>query len=284
MEFAMNRLTSEKRIAVLQHLCEGSSINSTVRLTGVSKATILKLLSSIGTVCREYQEKVFRDLPCKRLQLDEIWSFCYVKQDNVPKEMRGIFGYGDVWTWTAIDSETKIVPYWLVGLRNAECAHTFVGNLKSRLKNRVQLTTDGLRFYVTAVSDHFGQEVDCCQLEKLYGKPEKIQPGKLYPVSECVGTRRIQRSGNPDPRHVSTSFVERHNLSMRMGMRRFTRSTNAFSKKIENHTHAISLYFMYYNFARIHQTLRMTPAMAAGVSDRVWTMKDIVALLEPNEK
>jgi IS1 family transposase len=280
----MNRLTPYKRITVLRCLCEGTSINSTVRLTGVSKPTILKLLASVGEVCREYQDRVLRNLSCQRLQVDEIWSFCYAKQANVPEAMRGVFGYGDVWTWTAIDAQTKLVPCWFVGLRTADFAQAFIADLKSRLKDRAQLTSDGLKLYVTAVSDNFGTEVDYAQLEKYYGAPEKPQPGKLYPVAQCLGARKVERIGNPDPKHISTSFVERQNLTMRMGMRRFTRSTNAFSKKVENHIHAISLYFMYYNFCRIHQTLRITPAMAAGVTSRVWDLEDIVALLEKSEK
>jgi IS1 family transposase len=280
----MNKLTPYKRIAVLRCLCEGTSVNSTVRLTGVSKPTILKLLAAVGVVCLEYQDRVFRNLSCQRLQLDEIWSFCYAKQANVPEKMRGVFGYGDVWTWTAIDAQTKLVPCWVVGLRTADFAQAFIADLKSRLKDRAQLTSDGLKLYVTAVSDNFGTEVDFAQLEKYYGTPEKIQPGKLYPVSECIGSRKVERIGNPDRKHISTSFVERQNLTMRMVMRRFTRSTNAFSKKIENHVHAISLYFMYYNFCRIHQTLRITPAMAAGVTSRLWDLEDVVSLLEPTEK
>jgi IS1 family transposase len=280
----MNRLTPDKRIAVLRCLCEGNSVNSTVRLTGVSKPTILKLLAAVGVVCLEYQDRVFHNLSCQRLQLDEIWSFCYAKQGNVPEEMRGVFGYGDVWTWTAIDAQTKLVPCWLVGLRTTEYAESFISGLKSRLKDRAQLTTDGLRLYVSAVRNNFGIEVDYAQLEKYYGAPEKIQPGKLYPVSECVGTRKVERIGTPDPKHISTSFVERQNLTMRMQMRRFTRSTNGFSKKIENHIHAISLYFMYYNFCRIHQTLRITPAMAAGVTSRLWGLEDIMTMLEQSEK
>jgi IS1 family transposase len=275
---SMNKLTTEKRCAVVRALVEGCSIRSTVRMTGVSKNTIVKLLAALGKACSEYQDQALRNLPCKRLQLDEIWSFVYAKSKNVPAQKAGEFGIGDVWTWTAIDAETKLVPSWLVGSRDGETAKEFVADLASRLANRVQLTTDGHGAYLKAVDDAFGWEVDYAMLIKIYGG-NGGQPETRYSPGECVGCNKHRITGNPDPDHISTSYAERANLSMRMHMRRFTRLTNAFSKKVENHAHAISLYFMWYNFGRIHQTLRCTPAMRAGVTDRKWSIEEIVALL-----
>lgn len=273
----MNKLNVSKRAQVIAALVEGNSIRSTVRMTGVAKNTIVKLLADIGDACWTYQDKHLRNLPCKRIQVDEIWSFCYAKQKNVPLEYQGVIGYGDVWTWTAIDADTKIVPCWLVGLRDAGYAYEFMQDLAKRLVNRVQLTSDGLHCYIEAVSGAFGDGIDYARLVKHYGSdPKEIQ----YSPAKCLLTKPMRVIGNPDIRHVSTSFVERQNLTMRMSMRRFTRLTNGFSKKIENHEHAIALYFMYYNFCRIHQSLRITPAMAAGVSDHVWEIEEIIDLLE----
>jgi IS1 family transposase len=274
---SMNKLTNERRTQVIKQLCEGASIRSTVRLTGAAKNTVVKLLAEIGTACIKYQDSALRNLPCKRVQCDEIWSFCYAKDKNVPQDLRGKFGFGDVWTWTAIDSESKLIVSWVVGTRDAGTAHEFMQDLASRLSNRVQLTTDGHRAYLSAVEDAFGSNVDYAMLVKLYGNDRETDA--RYSPAECIGTRTAEISGCPKREHISTSHVERHNLTMRMSMRRFARLTNAFSKKLENHVAALALYFMYYNFCRVHQTLRVTPAMEAGVSDHVWSVEEIVALL-----
>ena len=275
----MNQLTKEKRIAVIAALVEGNSIRATVRMTGVAKNTIVKLLPDVGQACYIYQDKHLRGLTCKRIQCDEIWSFCYAKQKNVPEAMQGEFGYGDVWTWVAMDADTKLVPCWLVGLRDAGYATEFTRDLRNRLVNRVQLTTDGHKVYLEAVEDAFGGDVDYAMLVKLYG-PEKDKTNEVrYSPPVCLASRRTPISGKPDMRYVSTSFAERQNLTMRMSMRRFTHLTNAFSKKIENLEYAVALHFMHYNFCRIHQTLRITPAMAAGVADHAWEISEIVALI-----
>jgi IS1 family transposase len=249
---------------------------------GVSKNTVAKLLADMGTACAEYQDKALRNLTCKRIQCDEIWAFCYAKEKNLPEELRGKFGYGDIWTWTAIDAETKLIPCWLVGGRGARYARTFMTDLASRLSNRVQLTTDGHRVYLDAVEGAFGSEVDYAMLVKLYGND--AQPETRYSPAQCIGAMTTPISGNPNPRHISTSYVERQNLTMRMSMRRFTRLTNGHSKKVENHQHAIAIYFMYYNFCRIHESLRITPAMAAGVSDHVWSIQEMIGLLSQAQK
>jgi IS1 family transposase len=236
-------------------------------------------LARVGAACSEYQGKVLRNLPCKRLQVDEIWSFCYAKDKNVPKHLRNTKGIGDVWTWTAIDAETKLVPSWWIGDRGARSAKLFMEDLAGRLDNRVQLTSDGHKVYINAVDNAFGGDVDFSQLVKIFGEVPGGE-GKYSP-GECCGTRKERINGHPDPKYVSTSFVERQNLTMRMCMRRFTRLTNAFSKKVENLGHAVALHFMYYNFCRIHQTLRVTPAMRAKVSDHVWEIDEILALI-PN--
>jgi len=273
----MNKLSTEKRVQVIRCLVEGNSIRSTVRITGIAKNTVVKLLADVGKACSEYQDKVFHDLPCKKLQCDEIWSFCYAKEKNVPKDKKGQFGYGDVWTWTAIDAKTKLIPSWFVGDRSYKTARLFIDDLASRLKNRVQLTTDGHRAYLEAVENAFGHEIDYAMLIKLY---ESSQEETRYSPAKCNGSEIKRISGNPDPNCISTSFAERQNLTMRMSMRRFTRLTNGFSKKIENHIYAVSLHFMYYNFCRIHQTLRITPAMEAKATDRLWDIDDIVNLLD----
>lgn len=274
----MNKLSTERRVQILSCLVEGMGINSTSRINGVSKNTVLKLLIDIGKACSEYQDEIFRNLPCKRLQCDEIWSFCYAKQKNVPDTLKGQFGYGDVWTWTAIDAETKLVPSWLVGDRSAETAHEFMKDLASRLKHRVQLTTDGYKAYLEAVEGAFGIDIDFATLIKIYGQDSEGE--KWYSPPKIIDTQIKKITGNPESKHISTSYAERQNLTMRMSMRRFTRLTNAHSKKIENHIHAISLHFMYYNFCRIHQSLRVTPAMEAGVSNHAWEIKEITKLLD----
>jgi IS1 family transposase len=274
----MNRLSNERRAQILGMMVEGMSIRAISRMTGASKNTIVKLLADAGEACSAYQDQAFRELPCRRLQLDEIWSFVYAKAKNVPESMKGDPGVGDVWTWTAIDADTKLVPSWFVGSRDGAAAAQFVCDLSKRLASRVQVTTDGLRVYLEAMEAAFGADVDYAQLIKIYGQAPEGQ--KRYSPAQIVGTETTCCTGTPDPRHISTSYAERQNLSMRMGMRRFTRLTNAFSKKVENHAHAISIYFMHYNFARIHQTLRVTPAMAAGATDRLWSIEDIVQLLD----
>lgn len=274
---SMNRLPKEKQIAVVSALTEGMSIRATVRMTGVAKNTIVKLLADLGTVCVAYQDKTLRDLPCKRIQCDEIWSFVGAKQKNVAPDKRA-FGIGDVWTWTAICADTKLVPSWLIGDRDGGTGRNFIDDLASRLANRVQITTDGHYVYMDAIEGAFGAEVDYAMLIKHYGS-DKREGEARYSPAICTGIKKQPVIGFPEKKHVSTSYVERQNLTMRMSIRRFTRLTNAFSKKVENHAHAVALYFMHYNFARVHQTLRVTPAMAAGVSDHVWEIGEIVDLL-----
>ncbi len=273
----MNKLSFEKRVRVISALVEGCSVRATSRLTGVAKGTILRLLAEVGTACAEYQSRVFRNLPCKRIQCDEIWSFCYAKAKNVPVEKQGQFGYGDVWTWVALCPDTKLVPSWCVGTRGAGTAYEFVHDLAGRLANRVQLTTDGHRVYLEAVESAFGSEIDYAMLVKMYGEDRKTEA--TYSPSECIGCRSVVISGRPTPKFISTSYVERQNLTMRMQMRRFTRLTNAHSKKVENHIHAIALFYMHYNFAKVHETLRVTPAMEAGIADHIWTIQEVVGLL-----
>jgi IS1 family transposase len=273
----MNRLGIEKRAQILNCLVEGMGINATSRINDVSNNTVLKLLADVGKACSEYQNKVLRNLDCKRIQADEIWSFCYAKQRNVPEKYRGQLGYGDVWTWTAIDADTKLMVSWLVGDRNARAADFFMKDLASRVKGKMQLTTDGHKAYLNAVDNAFGTEIDYAMLIKIYGTSPEGE--KRYSPAECIGTELQNVRGNPDPEHISTSYAERANLTMRMHMRRFTRLTNGHSKKLENHICAISLHFMYYNFCKTHSTLRCTPAMEAGVTDRVWDIKDILNLL-----
>jgi IS1 family transposase len=263
----MNKLSSSDRVRVIACLVEGNSIRSTVRMTGVAKNTVTKLLRDLGAACSEYQDKTLRNLTCKRIQCDEIWSFVGCKEKNVPADKRRQ-GRGDVWTWTAIDAETKLIP-------------CFMHDLAGRLANRVQMTTDAHRPYLSAVEDAFGTDIDYAQLVKIYGAPEasRYNAQVRYSPAVCMGARKAKIIGAPSYEHVSTSICERQNLNMRMGMRRFTRLTNAFSKKAENHEHAVALYFMYYNFCRIHQSLRVTPAMEAGVSEHVWSLEEVVALL-----
>lgn len=275
---SMNKLSTEERTRVIRALVDGASIRATVRMTGVAKNTIARLLAQIGEACQRYQDEHLRGLKCQRVQCDEIWSFCYAKQKNVPQDKRGEFGYGDVWTWTAIDADTKLAICWLVGLRDSGYATEFVRDLSKRVANRVQLTTDGHKVYLGAVEDAFGGEIDYAMLVKLYG-PDQTSETRYSPPT-CIGIRKTCITGDPDPDHVSTSHVERQNLTMRMAMRRFTRLTNAFSKKVENLAHAVALHFMHYNFVRVHQTLRITPAMAAGVSDHVWEIEELVGLIK----
>lgn len=274
----MNKLPTERRTQIITALVEGASINSVCRMTGVSNNTALKLLANVGKACAEYQDRTLRNLPSKRVQCDEIWSFCYAKEKNLSEEMKSKFGFGDVWTWTAIDADSKLMISWLVGERSTSYAKKFIADLASRLANRVQLTTDGHRAYLTAVESAFGGEVDYAMLDKIYSNPPREGQARYSPA-ECCGTRKIAVKGNPDMSQVSTSYVERQNLTMRMHMRRFTRLTNAFSKKIENHIHSVAMYMMFYNFCRIHKTLRVTPAMEAGVANHVWSIEEMVGLI-----
>jgi len=259
-------------------LIEGNSLRSISRMADCSINTVTKLLVDVGTACAEYQDKTLRELPCKRLQADEIWNFCYCKEKNVPEEHKGELGYGDVYTWIAMCADTKIVPSFMVGKRDSGYAHEFMKDLASRLANRVQLTTDGYKVYLEAVEEAFGSEIDYAMLVKVYGKATEEDQRRYSPV-ECTEARPIPITGKPDENHISTSYIERQNLTMRMGMRRFTRLTNAFSKKIDNLYYSVALHFMYYNFGRIHKTLRVTPAMEAGVSDHVWTLEEIAELI-----
>ncbi len=274
-----NRLSTERRGQIVACLTEGMSIRGTVRVTGAAKNTIVKLLVDLGQASAEYQDQTLINLNSKRIECDEIWSFCYSKQKNVPTEHQGTFGYGDVWTWVAIDAETKLVPSWLVGERNLTDAYTFMADLRSRLRGRIQLTTDGLKLYLTVVDALMRDHADYAVLHKLYGGTEDQ---RRYSPAVCTGVEGRVVMGNPDPDKISTSYVERQNLTMRMGMRRFTRLTNGFSKKIENLTHAVGLHYMHYNFARPHQSLGkgVTPAMAAGKAEHPWTVWDIAGLLD----
>lgn len=275
----MNKLSTEKRSQVIAALVEGNSIRSTVRMTGCSKNTIAKLLVELGAACADYLDKALVNLNCKRIQCDEIWSFCYAKEKNVPADLRGKFGYGDVWTWVGMDADSKLIVSWLVAGRDAGSAHGFMQDLAKRLSNRVQLTTDGHRAYLTAVEDSFGSEIDYAMLVKLYGADR--EGGEVrYSPAECIGCREAVVSGRPDPKHISTSYVERQNLTMRMQMRRFTRLTNAHSKKIENHIASIAIHYMHYNFCRVHESIRVTPAMEAGIANHVWPVEELIGLLD----
>jgi IS1 family transposase len=272
-EYIMNKLTRDKQAQVIAALVEGTSVNATVRMTGAAKNTILKLLADLGHACVEYQDKALRNLACKRIQCDEIWQFCYAKEKNVPADKRGQFGFGDVWTWVAIDADTNLIPPFMLGSRDARTAKAFMDDLAARLTKRIQLTTDGLNVYVDAVEGAFGADVDYAMLVKIYGAS---QDEVRYSPAECIGCETRIMNGKPKSEHISTSFVERQNLTMRMGMRRFTRPTNGFSKKIENHFWAIAIHFMHYNFCRIHKTLRVTPTMEAKVTDHVWTIEEML--------
>jgi IS1 family transposase len=279
---SMNKLSSAERASIFHLLCEGSSIRSVTRLLNVGKNTVLRLMIDAGKVCATYHDEHARNLTSKRIQVDEIWSFTYAKQKNVATAKAAPHGAGDTWTWTAIDADSKFIVSWLVGERDGDSAAWFMNDLASRLSNRVQLTSDGHKAYLEAVEGAFGADVDFAQLVKLYGASPDSAKGRYSPA-ECTGAIETPIEGKPDPKHISTSYAERANLTMRMHMRRFTRLTNGFSKKIENHIHSVALFTTYYNFVRIHKTLRVTPAMAAGVSDRLWDVSDIVALLEATE-
>src|SRR5271166_6520658 len=275
----MNKLTPEKRAQALQMMAEGISLRAMTRLTGISRTTLIKLLEDAGQAFSEYQDRTLVNLPCKRLQVDEAWSFCYAKQKNVPTAKRAPEGAGDIWTWVGLDADTKLVASFYVGGRDGDAALEFMDDLAKRLANRVQLTSDGHRGYLEAVEGAFGDDIDYAQLVKLYGPSPESAKGRYSP-SECTGIKKTPIEGKPDPKYISTSYSERQNLNIRMGNRRMTRLTNAFSKKAANHAHMMAIYFMHYNFVRIHQTLKVTPAMAAGVTSKLWEMSDMVNVLE----
>jgi len=273
----MSRLSTAQRVQIVSALVEGNSIRATCRMTGIAKGTVLSLLANLGKVCAEYHDEHVRNVTTKRIQCDEIWSFCYGKDKNVSEEQKAE-GAGSLWTWTALDADSKLIVSYLCGGRDAAWARSFMEDVASRLTTRVQITTDGHRAYVEAVEGAFGMDVDYAMLIKLYGTP--AAPDTRYSPGVCIGTETVVVSGNPDLNHVSTSYVERQNLTMRMSMRRFTRLTNGFSKKLENHEHMLAIYFLYYNFCRVHQTLRVTPAMEAGITHYVWTIEELVKLLD----
>jgi len=274
----MNVLSTQDRVQAISCLLDGCSMRATSRITGIARNTVDKLLVGLGAACLEYQDRVFVNLPCKRIQVDEVWSFCYAKARNVTPEIAAKNPRaGDTWTWAAIDTDSKLIPSWIIGPRDGGTARIFVSDLAGRLADRVQLASDGLAVYLSAVERAFRGDVDYAQLIKIYGETSEGQ--KRYSPAECIGCEKKAVVGYPNPAHVSTSYIEQANLTMRMGMRRFTRLTNAFSKKIENYGAAVALHMMHYNFVRIHQTLRTTPAMAAGVTNRLWEIADIVALL-----
>lgn len=279
----MNRLDKQTRSQILHLLCEGMSIRAITRATGVSKTTVSKLLNDVGARCADYHDKHVVELRCRRVQVDEIWAFVYAKQKNVGEAKAAPFGAGDCWTWTAIDADTKLAVSWLVGPRDATSAMLFMQDVSNRIDRRVQVTSDGLKCYIEAVDAAFSGFVDYAQLVKTYGEAPDGVKGRYSPA-ECTGARKVLISGSPDIDHVSTSYVERQNLTMRMHMRRFTRLTNGFSKKVHAHANAVSLHFMYYNFCRIHSKLRMAPAMSAGVTDRLWEVSDLAALLDERDR
>ena len=274
----MRKLDPKARAQILHLLCEGQSIRAVTRITGASKNTVTKLLIDAGKACMAYHDANVRDVKAKRVQVDEIWSFTYAKSKNVPTAKAAPDGAGDTWTWTAIDADSKLIVSYLIGGRDGECAMWFMDDLRSRLATRVQLTSDGHKAYLEAVEGAFDSDIDYAMLVKMYGAAPETAKGRYSPA-ECVGARKERIEDDPDPKHVSTSYAERNNLTMRMHLRRFTRLTNAFSKKVENHAYAVALHMMYYNFVRIHSKLRMTSAMAAGVSDRLWEIGDIVKLV-----
>lgn len=276
----MNQLSTEKRAQIINCLVEGNSIRSTVRITGASKNTVTKLLVELGDACRAFQDAVLRNLPCKRIQCDEIWSFVGCKENRLRPEQKGQ-GRGDCWTWTALDPETKLMVAWHVGRREASDGIVFMEDLASRLSGRIQLTSDGHKVYLDAIEEAFGSDVDYGQAIKVYGLPlDDNRIEARYSPSRCKEVQKNPIKGNPDPAHISTSHNERNNLTMRMSMRRFTRLTNGHSKKVENHVAAVNLHFMHYNFCRIHETLRVTPAMEAGIANHVWGLDEVIKLLE----
>jgi len=281
MILGMNRLPIAKRIQILSLLCEGNSMRSTSRLADVSINTVSKLLVDAGRVCAEFHDEKVRGVKARRVQVDEIWSFTYAKQKNVAGASKAPAAAGDTWTWTALDADSKLIVSWLVGGRDTDYAIAFMNDLRDRVSNRIQLTSDGHRPYLVAVEEAFGGDIDYAVLQKIYG--QDANPEKRYSPAVCLGSKQETVCGAPNPKHISTSYVERQNLTMRMHMRRFTRLTNAFSKKFENHMHMVALYTVFYNWTKIHKTLRTTPAMAAGLTERVWDMADVAAMIEESE-
>ncbi len=276
----MNRLNLEKRTQILRCLVEGNSIRATARICDVVKNTVIKLLVEVGEACSKYQDEHLRNLTCKRIQCDEIWAFCHCKEKNVPSDKKGQLGYGDVYTWTAICADSKLMVSWMVGRRDLASAHVFIDDLASRLSHRVQVTTDGHKVYLDAIEESFGADIDYAMLAKVYNESSEQKVQKRYSPAKYISSTKEVITGNPGLKHISTCYVERSNLPMRMGMRHFTRLTNGFSKKVENLAHAVSLLFMYYNFVRIHQSLRVTPAMEAWISDHVWSLEEIAKLAD----
>src|SRR6266550_6096401 len=275
---SMNTLGNDERIRVVAALVEGNSLRATSRMTGVARNTVTKLLVDLGQACTKFHDAHVRDVRVRRLQCDEIWAYVGAKSKNVSPAKKQI-GWGDVWTWVGIDADTKLVVSYLIGGRGADWAMDFMEDCASRIRGRVQITTDGHRAYLEAVEGAFGMDVDFAQLQKIYGAPTDAEM-RRYSPAKCIGADMKVVSGNPDPNHVSTSYVERHNLTMRMGMRRFTRLTNGFSKKFENHAAMVAIHAVHYNFGRIHKTLRITPSMAAGLSDHVWSLEEIVQMAD----
>jgi IS1 family transposase len=274
----MNNLPLSKKVMIINLLVEGNSLRSTSRITGTSINTVTKLLVDVGKACQQFHNDTVINIASRRVQCDEIWSFVYAKQKNVPEGMEG--QAGDVWTWVGVDADTKLVMSWLVGSRDAGTAKIFIKDVAYRMKDRIQLTTDGFKTYIDAVKNAFSDNVDYAILRKIYGNTDIERDfEKRYSPADCTGIEIKVITGKPDPEHISTSYIERQNLTMRMSMRRFTRLTNAFSKKIENHCYAIALHFVYYNFCRIHKTLRVTPAMEAGLTKDIWEIEDILKLV-----
>lgn len=278
----MNRLSTAKRVQIVKALVEGNSLRGTSRMVGVSINTVTKLLVELGTACEAFHDEHVRNVPAQRVQADEIWSFCYARRENVPEEFKGVRGYGDLWTWVGQCADSKLVLSWHVGRRDANTAYPFMQDLASRLSTRVQLTTDGLHAYLEATDAAFGTEIDYARLIKVYGSDPNAERRYAPPV--CISSKVEVVSGSPDTAHISTSYIERQNLQMRMSMRRFTRLTNGHSKKVENHEHALALHYMHYNFGRPQRSIGGTPAMAAGITDRVWSIEEIVGLLDAADK
>jgi IS1 family transposase/lambda repressor-like predicted transcriptional regulator len=280
--FSMNRLSTARRAQIVAALVEGNSLRSITRMTGVSINTVTKLLVELGTACANFHDDHVRNVTTKRVEADEVWTFCYARRENVPEAKKGEFGYGDVWTWVGLDTDSKLVLSWTVGRRDAQTGYEFMHDLADRLANRVQLTTDGLHAYLVAVASAFGNDIDYARLIKVYGSDPNAERRYAPPV--CLSSKEEIISGTPDPGYISTSYIERQNLTMRMSMRRFTRLTNGHSKKIQNHCHALALHYVHYNFARKQAALKGTPAMAAGLADRVWSIEDIIRLLDASDK
>jgi IS1 family transposase len=278
----MNKLSTAKRTQIVKALVEGNSLRSVTRMVGVSINTVTKLLVDLGTACEAFHDATVRNVPAQRVQCDEVWCFCYARKENLPEELRGVFGYGDLWTWVGQDADSKLVLSWLVGRRDAQTAHPFMQDLAARLSNRVQLTTDGLHAYLEATDSAFGTDIDYARLIKVYGSDPNAERRYAPPV--CIETKVQVITGDPAIEHISTSYIERQNLQMRMSMRRFTRLTNGHSKKVENHLHALSIHYVHYNFARVQRALGGTPAMVAGLAQRPWSVEDIIGLLDAAEK